>query len=224
MKKSAIIVAGGAGTRMGGSRPKQYLKLGGKAVILHSIERLIAFDPDMALIIVIAPGHREYWEEAIASINFTGHIMLTEGGSSRFNSVKNGLALVAGDGLVGIHDAARPLVSHGTLQRVYDSAKAKGSGIPVVPLVDTIRKEEEDGSSKHMDRSRLRAVQTPQAFRSRDIQEAYKQEYHAAFTDDASVYESLYGRVELVPGNLENIKITTKSDLQLAEVLIGQHG
>ena len=122
--------------------------------------------------------------------------------------------------LIGIHDAVRPLVSQKTLIATYEAAQREGSGIPVIEMEESVRRLDKEGSSTHMDRSSLKRVQTPQVFRSNRILEAYKQDYDPAFTDDASVYESLYGSVVLVEGNRENIKITTPTDMLLASLLI----
>ena len=123
--------------------------------------------------------------------------------------------------LVGIHDAVRPLVSRGTLERSYNAALREGSGIPVIEMNESIRMLDSKSGSVHMDRTRLRIVQTPQVFRSERIKQAYLQPYDPAFTDDASVYESVFGNVTLVEGNRENLKITTPLDLRLASLLMG---
>ena len=215
-----MIVAGGTGRRMGGPVPKQFMELNGKPVILHTLERFLEFDPDMAVVVVLAPGHRSYWEKAAAG-GFPD-IALATGGETRYDSVKNGIGMMeSGTGLIGIHDAVRPLVSVPTLERCYASAGRTGSGIPVVEVDETIRIMKDRDHSEHMDRSLLRRVQTPQVFKGEQIRNAYRLPFHPAFTDDASVYESMYGEVSLVEGNPENIKITTPVDLMLASLLMG---
>jgi len=220
MKKAVIIVAAGSGSRMGREIPKQYLELRDKPVLIHTLERFQAFDPEMKVVVVLAPDHRELWDRMAASYEITRGLILATGGTSRYESVKNGLIHVDQASLVGIHDAVRPLVSQDTLKRCYDSALRKGSGIPVIEMDESVRKLDKHGSSVHMDRSSLKRVQTPQAFRSERIKQAYQQPYSNAFTDDASVYETVYGAPTLVEGNRENIKITTPTDLQLAQLLI----
>ena len=219
-RRGVVIVAGGSGRRMGGPLPKQFMELNGKPVILHTLERFLEYDPGMAVVVVLAPGHRIHWEK-IAAEGFPG-IALAPGGETRYDSVKNGIRLMEpGIGLIGIHDAVRPLVSVPTLDRCYTSAERTGSGIPVIEVDETIRIMKDGGHSEHMDRSLLRRVQTPQVFMGEQIREAYRLPYHPAFTDDASVYESMYGEVSLVAGNPENIKITTPADLMLASLLMG---
>lgn len=220
MKKAVIIVAAGSGSRMGREIPKQYLKLRDKPVLIHTLERFQAFDPEMKIVVVLSPAHRELWDRMAASYEIARGLTLALGGTSRYESVKNGLIHVDQTSLVGIHDAVRPLVSQDTLSRCYDSALRKGSGIPVVEMEESVRKLDKHGSSVHMDRSSLKRVQTPQAFRSERIKQAYQQPYTNAFTDDASVYETVYGAPTLVEGNRENIKITTPVDLQLAQLLL----
>jgi 2-C-methyl-D-erythritol 4-phosphate cytidylyltransferase len=223
MKRAVIIVAAGSGSRMGTQLPKQYMQLQGKPVIMHTLERFRRFDPQMKIVVVLAPSHRELWEQLLANSEAHTGLILAEGGASRFESVKNGLSCFdegVGDLLLGIHDAVRPLVSQGTLLRSYEAAYREGSGIPVIEMEESVRRLDKQGGSFHMDRSMLKRVQTPQVFSLERILKAYKQAYDPVFTDDASVYESLYGSLTLVEGNRENIKITTPTDLQLASLLI----
>jgi len=220
MNRSVIIVAAGSGSRMGGALPKQYLKLREKPLIIHTLERFQIFDPDMKVVVVLAPAHRELWEDMALSYEITRGLTIAPGGASRYDSVKNGLSQVDQASLVGIHDAVRPLVSQDTLARCYDAALSKGSGIPVIEMDESVRKLNKEGGSAPMDRTRLRRVQTPQVFRSERIKKAYQQPYQNTFTDDASVYEMVYGAPTLVDGNRENIKITTPTDMLLAGLLI----
>ena len=220
MKKAVIIVAAGSGSRMGGEMPKQYLQLQGRPLIVHNLERFQRFDPDMKLVVVLAPTHKELWEQMASSYEIARGIILAMGGSTRYDSVKSGLKQIDKETLIGIHDAARPLVSQDTLIRCYDAALRTGSGIPVVEMDESVRMLDAKGGSVHMDRSSLKRVQTPQVFRSERIKQAYQQAYKSAFTDDASVYETVYGAPALVEGNRENIKLTTHADMQLAQLLI----
>lgn len=220
MKKAVIIVAAGSGSRMGGKLPKQYLQLQGRPLIIHTLERFQRFDPEMKLVVVLAPAHKELWEQVVASYEIAEGVTLAPGGPTRYDSVKSGLNLIDKETLTGIHDAVRPLVSQDTLIRCYDAALRKGSGIPVVEMDESVRMLDAEGGSVHMDRSSLKRVQTPQVFRSDRIKQAYQQAYKSTFTDDASVYETVYGAPTLVEGNRENIKLTTLADMQLAQVLI----
>jgi 2-C-methyl-D-erythritol 4-phosphate cytidylyltransferase len=220
MKKAIIIVAAGSGSRMGMKVPKQYLQLRGKPIIVHTLELFRLFDPEIKTIVVLAPGHLDHWKQVEASYESARGLITTSGGDRRYDSVKKGLDFVDQKELVGIHDAVRPLVSQATLDRCFNAAELEGSGIPVIEMDESVRMLENQAGSRHLDRSRLRRVQTPQVFRSERIKEAYRQAFHPDFTDDASVYETRYGPVTLVEGNRENIKITTPLDLQLAGLLM----
>ncbi len=220
MKRAVIIVAAGSGSRMGGEIPKQFLDLAGKPIIVHTLERFFLFDPEMKLVVVLAPNQRYLWEQATRSYQVAEGVMLADGGANRFDSVKSGLAYLEKGFITGIHDAVRPLVSQATLKRTYDVAFREGSAIPVLKMSESVRMIESPGRSTPMDRSLLRRVQTPQVFRSELIKQAYQQVYDPAFTDDGSVYESVFGQLTLVEGNGENIKITTPVDMQLASLLI----
>ena len=220
MKRAVIIVAAGLGSRMGGQIPKQFLDLAGKPLIVHTLERFLLFDPEMKVVVVLSSEGRNLWEQAAHSHKIAEGIILAEGGANRFDSVKNGLSHLEKGLITGIHDAVRPFVSQATLARTYDAAFQEGSGIPVLEMDETVRMIMPQGGSIHMDRPMLRRVQTPQVFRSEQIKQAYQQAYDPAFTDDASVYESVFGQLILVEGNRENIKITTPFDMQLASLLM----
>ncbi len=220
MKKAVIIVAAGSGSRMGGELPKQYLPLLGKPLIIHTLERFQRFDPEMKLVVVLAPAHRELWEQLADSYEIARGLTLAQGGANRYDSVKSGLTHVDQESLTGIHDAVRPLVSQDTLARCYEAALRKGSAIPVIDMDESVRMLDTKGGSVYVDRSSLKRVQTPQVFRSDRIIQAYQQPYLSTFTDDASVYETAFGAPALVEGNRENIKITTPTDMQLAQLLI----
>ena len=221
MKRSVVIVAGGSGTRMGSDLPKQYMQLAGKPVIAHTVECFLEFDPSIHMVVVISREHRDLWEQAGKGFK---EIVTVTGGESRYHSVRNGLARVPRGFVVGVHDAVRPLVSPDLLERCYRIADETGSAIPVLEVGETIRKVNESGGSDLVDRTSLRRVQTPQVFRSELLREAYDSTSHSEFTDDASVYESLHGKVSLVQGEDSNIKITRPVDLDLAGLLITLRG
>lgn len=218
MKRAVVIVAGGTGRRMGGEIPKQYLKLEGKPVIIHTLEQFKRFDPDMDVVLVLAQKHRKFWETMASAHSDMSPIKLATGGVSRFHSVRNGIQEIEDDVVVGIHDAVRPFVSMETLERCYSTAHKTGSAIPVIDMDESVRMIKGDQSSVHMDRSALKRVQTPQVFRAEMIREAYNHTEDHTFTDDASVFESHFGKVTLVEGNRQNIKITTPTDLLLASL------
>jgi len=218
--KALILVAGGSGQRMGTSLPKQYLELGGKAIIQHSLERFLAFDPNIRIILVLSPSHQSYWDKVAAGLDSSLSPIICKGGKERFDSVSRGLEEIPDGMLVGIHDAVRPLVSVETIRRCYAAAEETGSGIPVLAMDESVRQLDAGNNSRNLERATLRRVQTPQTFRSEEIKRAYQVIGERGFTDDASVYEAHYGKLNLVEGNQENIKITTATDLKLASLLI----
>ena len=220
MNKYALIVAGGKGLRMGGELPKQYLPLGdGIPVLMHTLKAFYTYDPQVELILVIPGDHESYWKELCDKYNFKIPHRIARGGETRFHSVKNGLELVSGLGLVGVHDGVRPFVSTEVIARCYAVAQSDKAAIPVIEVVETIRHLTDTGSET-MNRNDYRLVQTPQVFDVTLLKKAYTQEYDPFFTDDASVVESMGMDVTLVDGNRENIKITTPFDLKMASALI----
>ena len=218
-KKHIIIVAGGKGLRMGGDIPKQFLPVGGKPVLMHTIEAFYSFDPSIHIILVLPVSQQAYWKDLCDHYHFTLHHDIADGGDIRFHSVKNGLAWVDGEGLVGVHDGVRPFVSREVIARCYAEAETKKAVIPVIDVVETVRHLTETGSET-VPRSRYKLVQTPQVFDVHLLKDAYNQDYTDGFTDDASVVEAMGKEVHLVQGNRENIKLTTPFDLKIAEVLM----
>lgn len=219
MKKYAIIVAGGTGTRMQAEVPKQFMMLSGKPVILYSVEAFRAYDPLIQIILVMHPDYMDIWNTISFEFKITISVLLVKGGKTRFESVSNGLKLLNGKGLVAIHDAARPVIYPDFISELFSTAETYGSAIPAVPINDTIRVIEGD-ASRQFDRTFLRAIQTPQVFRTLEIQRAYKQPYQDSFTDDGSVMEAAGFNINLAEGLQENIKITHNQDIALAEVLL----
>lgn len=219
-KRYAIIVAGGSGKRFGSEMPKQFLPLDGKAVLMRTIEK---FDQAGATIVVVLPAeHQEMWLAMCKDSNFPVSHMVATGGKTRFESVKNGIAAIedlTDADLVAVHDGVRPLVSVELINRCYDTAQQNGSAIPVVNPNDSIRQVLDDGTSRQLLRSSLRAVQTPQTFRAELLRGAYDVEESPLFTDDASVVESAGHQVTLVEGEVTNIKITTPLDMTIAKAL-----
>lgn len=216
---AVVVVAGGSGRRMGGTVPKQYLELKGKAVLIHTLERFYAYDPQIKIVLVLASAHLSLWERIASSSQAARLTEVVTGGETRHDSVRNGLKMIPDSCIVGIHDAVRPLVSQDTIKRCYSAAMESGSGIPVLEMEESVRMVSESGSA-NLERAKLRRVQTPQVFRSEQIREAYDSCYMTSLTDDASVYESVFGQVTLVEGNPENIKITKAIDLELASLII----
>jgi 2-C-methyl-D-erythritol 4-phosphate cytidylyltransferase len=223
MKKAAILVAGGRGTRLGGPISKQYLALGGKPVLMHTLEVFHNADPQMDLILVIPSGDFEYWEKLRIEYGFELPHRLVAGGDSRFQSVRNGINALGPDtDLVAIHDGVRPFVDQEVIKESFLQAEKTGSGVAVISLKDSLRKLDDDGKSFAKERSFYRLVQTPQTFQVNKIKKAFLAEEIPQFTDDATVYEHQGWQVTLIPGNPENIKITTPEDLEYAEFLLSR--
>ena len=214
-----IIVAGGSGSRMNSAVPKQFIELQGKPILMHTIEKFKVAIPEINIVLVLSSNYSEQWKVLCDKHHFTIPYQITNGGETRFHSVKNGLALVPENCVVGVHDAARPLVSIQTILKAFETASEKGNASPAIPLTESIRIIEND-TNKAVDRSNYLIVQTPQCFRSNLLKKAFLQEYQATFTDDASVVEALGEKINLIEGNRENIKITTHQDLIIAEALM----
>lgn len=219
MKHYVIIVAGGIGKRMNSPLPKQFIEINGKPIIFHTIEKFLAFDLSTHFIISIHKDYISLWEELLITHNFSFNHQVVTGGEERFHSVKNALMLVPNGVVVGIHDAVRPYVSEQTIAACFEGAKKHDVAIPVINVTDTIRLVE-NNTSKTLERVNLRAVQTPQYFKSSLIKESYNQNYSSKFTDDASVVEANGQAVFLVAGNIENIKITSQMDLKINDHFI----
>ena len=218
-------MAGGKGSRMGGSVSKQYLPIGGKPVLMHTLQRFHDTDPAIFLILVLPEPDFSIWEELCDHHQFSIPHQVVAGGTSRFQSVKNGLhALPFLDGLVAIHDGVRPFVSKEVILASFTEAEQSGSAIAAVHLKDSLRKVDADGASTFQERQYFRLVQTPQTFQIRKIKKAFQVEELPHFTDDATVYENQGWVVSLIPGNPENIKITTPEDLDYADFLLSRGG
>jgi 2-C-methyl-D-erythritol 4-phosphate cytidylyltransferase len=219
MKKFALIVAGGTGTRMNASVSKQFLMLGGKPVLMHTIEKFINYGSAIEIILVLPSDQFDYWKELCSHYNFKIPHRLVAGGSVRFDSVKSGLSEISEEGLVAIHDGVRPLVSVETIDRCFKMAEEKGNALPVMPVIESVRMVE--GSNNFpVDREKYVAVQTPQVFRVSEIKQVYDLGFDPSFTDDTMVLERLGIKINLVEGNRENIKITYKTDLIIAKALL----
>ncbi len=213
---AVIVVAGGSGARMGAGTPKQFIELCGKPILAHTVGRLRGMLPEAAIIVALPAAHMALWDDICMRLDLRGTHTVCAGGATRFESVKNALGTVSGCGLIAVHDGVRPLFTETMVRGVLETAMAHGSAVPVVEIVDSLRRVAPDGSSQAVDRSLLRAVQTPQAFSSEIITEAYGKALGEAFTDDASVVESAGYGVTLCAGERRNIKITTPEDMAVA--------
>jgi 2-C-methyl-D-erythritol 4-phosphate cytidylyltransferase len=223
MERSTIIVAGGTGKRMGATVPKQFLLLKGEPLLFHTLRAFHRFDPAMQLVLVLPQDHHATWDDLCAEHDFEVPHELVAGGAERFHSTQAGLAAVRHDGLVAVHDGVRPLLSSALIARCFAAAEEHGAAIPVVPISSSVRELTNEGSQP-LDRSRLRAVQTPQCFRVPLLRRAFELPYDPAFTDEATLVERLGVDVHLVEGEDLNIKVTTPFDLQVAEGVLGAKG
>jgi 2-C-methyl-D-erythritol 4-phosphate cytidylyltransferase len=218
MKKTAIIVAGGSGARMGAALPKQFLPVGGKPIFLHSIDAFLHAYADIRIVLVMSREFCSMAKSVMEEHHYPDSIEIIEGGMTRFHSVKNGLGRVDSDSLVFIHDAVRCLLSADLVMRCGDAAIQMGSAIPVIPVRDSIRRMDTDTNlSVVVPREGLFIVQTPQVFLGSTILPAFDVEYDSGFTDEASVLEASGYDVHLVEGEERNIKITFPEDLAFAE-------
>ncbi|MBQ4414312.1 MAG: 2-C-methyl-D-erythritol 4-phosphate cytidylyltransferase, partial [Prevotella sp.] len=199
----------------------QFLPIGGKPVLMRTLERFREYSKDIQIILVLPEAQQAYWHQLCQEYHFDVEYTLANGGQTRFHSVQNGLAKVPDDaiGVVGVHDGVRPFPSIEVIRNCYTTAREKKAVIPVIPVVETVRHLEGE-QSKTVPRDAYRLVQTPQTFDIQLLKAANRQPYNDGFTDDASVVEAFGYNITLVEGNRENIKITTPYDLKIAEVLI----
>ncbi len=218
MKYYAIIVAGGKGLRMGGDVPKQFQLVGGRPVLMHTLQQFRNAMADLQIILVLPREQQDYWCELCRQYEFGVEHRVADGGQTRFHSVKNGLALIPDgeEGIVGVHDGVRPFASADLIRRCYAAAVEAEAVVPAVPVVESLRHEERGA----IDRKGYRLVQTPQTFSIPLLKAAYRQAYLETFTDDASVVEAYGHRVAMIDGIRENIKLTTPFDMVVAEALL----
>ena len=235
-----IIVAGGKGLRMGSDIPKQFLPIGGKPVLMRTLERFREYSSTLQIVLVLPKAQQDYWKQLCKEYDFQVEYLMADGGETRFHSVQHGLALIPDDteGVVGVHDGVRPFPSIEVIRNCYETARTAKAVIPVIPVVETVRKITQKDRAPHSDlqvgepsllcnsasvtvpRGEYRLVQTPQCFDIQLLKAANRQSYNEGFTDDASVVESFGHAITLVEGNRENIKITTPFDLKIAESLV----
>ncbi len=218
---SVIIVAGGSGKRMESDVPKQFLLLDSKPILFYSLEAFYSFDPNIHIVLALPESSIGFWQSLCKEYDFRIKHEIVKGGKTRFDSVKNGLTKVK-EGLVAIHDGARPLISKENILTLFKDAEAQGNAIPTIPINESVRIFVDD-ENEIMDRSALCIIQTPQIFSSEDLKKAYQQKYKEEFTDDASVIETLGIKIHLSKGDPKNIKITQAVDLKIAKALLSSH-
>lgn len=242
-----IIVAAGSGSRFGGDVPKQYCDLDGVPVLVHTVRQLQSACREMrdaslklqeggreltegsrelqvGISVVVSEAYRDYWEE-LARRYEIADFRTVIGGATRWESVKNALdsigADVPEDAVVLIHDGARPLVDGAMVERVVRTAQTADGAIPAIAVTDSLRMVSADGrDSRPVDRKDFRAVQTPQGFVMGKLRMAYRRPYREYFTDDASVMaDAGFSDIRIVEGNPDNIKITNRRDIAIAEAI-----
>ncbi|MCH8318341.1 MAG: 2-C-methyl-D-erythritol 4-phosphate cytidylyltransferase [Bacteroidetes bacterium] len=234
-KRYAIIVAGGTGKRMNHDLPKQFIKIGVLPVVMHTLLRFYHFDSQIKIILVLPEDYQEKWEKLCIKYDFKVPLVITEGGDTRFQSVKSGLKCIPdGDGIVAIHDGVRPFINKKILKEAYDFAKKWGNAVTSVKLKESVRVINNDrdlpasrafvqgkhASNEAVDRNNFRLIQTPQCFSIPLIKRAYEQQEANDITDDAGLVEKLGVKIHLIEGSYENIKITTPVDLLYAEAIL----
>ena len=225
-KRYLVVTAGGSGTRMGSALPKQFLQLGGRAVLQRTIEQFLEACPDIKVITVLPEAHVAWWRRYCRERGFNCPQRLVNGGFTRFHSVKNALAYVPDGAVVAVHDAVRPLLSPALIRAMFERMDTVRALIPVVPSVDTLAVLDKDpdgtlrDSGEEVDRTRIFGAQTPQMFWSEDLKAAYNQGFDLSFTDDASVARRYGIPLSYIAGERNNIKLTTPEDLSLAEAIL----
>jgi 2-C-methyl-D-erythritol 4-phosphate cytidylyltransferase len=218
-KEYALVVAGGKGTRINSKTPKQFLELDGLPVLMHSLLAFYRYSDKITVILVLPEDDLQTWHSLCSQHKFTGPLILQRGGETRFQSVKNGLQKIEDDGLVAIHDGVRPLVSEDIIATSFRLAAFHQSAIAAMPLKESIRIVDHN-TTRAVDRSKYRLIQTPQTFRVSLIKKAYEMQEDLSLTDDASVAESSGHVISLFEGSYENIKITTTEDLAIADAIL----
>ena len=235
MKKWAIIVAGGSGQRMGSPIPKQFLLLNDRPLLYYTIDAFYAAYSDMQVVLVLPADHLTLGQSLIDSAFADKNILLSTGGATRFDSVKNGLALTPTDAVIFVHDGVRCLVSPQLVRRCYEGALQSGAVVPAITASDSIRlraassavtapEEAPVDRTTVLNRDRVLLVQTPQTFLGEWLHQAFTLPYCEAFTDEATVLEQAGRRVTIVAGEETNIKITRPIDLLIAERYLQERG
>jgi 2-C-methyl-D-erythritol 4-phosphate cytidylyltransferase len=220
-KKYAIIVAGGKGERMQSEQPKQFINIGGKPLLMHTLMAFSRFDINLEIILVLPDGQIKNWGQICKKYHFNVRHQVIAGGPERFHSVKSGLKLVEKESLVAVHDGVRPLLSLDLIKRTFEAAEKHGAAIPCIEMKESMR-EINGASSVPIDRHKIRLVQTPQCFKSDILLDAYNISYQPKFTDDASVVEYAGTKISIVEGDPLNIKVTLPMDLIIADALISK--
>ena len=219
MKKIALIVAAGSGSRMNSDIPKQFLLLKNKPVLYYSIKAFLDTYDDLEIILILPEEHIAKGQEIIDGYFDSSKIKITAGGRTRFHSVQKGLSLIDQEAIIFVHDGVRCFVTKDLIKRCYEAALEFGTAVPVIDSSDSVRLISKNGN-KIVDRNKVKFVQTPQTFHSKILLPAFAIDYKDQFTDEASVVEAFGLKINLVEGEKNNIKITTPHDLELAKILL----
>ncbi len=220
MKKYVIIVAGGNGSRMKSEVPKQFMLLKGKPVLYYAVSVFLQTYSDCNIILVLPEEHVAAGQEIIDAFFGYDRIKIVIGGRTRFHSVQNGLQLIDDeDSVIFVHDAVRPFITSDLITRCYESVVETGSAIPVTDCKDSVRIITDDGNEA-IERRTVKLVQTPQVFHGRILLSAYRIDFKEKYTDEATVAEAFGLKLSLIPGDDHNIKITTPTDMLVAESIL----
>ena len=223
MKKYAVIVAGGTGSRYGSKTPKQFLELNGFPMLWWSLYAFWLQDPETGIILVLPEEYLNEWKEIEKNIKPEYKVphQVISGGKTRTESVKRGLSLIPDDeeSLVAVHDAARPLLTLEIIEEGWSTAESYGASIPVVPVTDSLRFLNDNGSEA-VDRDRYVSVQTPQVFKTSYLKDAYEKNNGDTFSDDASAVEKSGRPISLFQGSPTNIKVTNPGDIEWASKMM----
>ncbi len=222
MTKTVIIVAAGKGIRMKSDIPKQFMLLNDYPILMHTIEKFIAYNNQINIIVVLDKKYFDTWNKHCKNYNFSTAHSIVAGGKTRYHSVKNALDIAPDHGLIAIHDGVRPLINTATIKKCFDTAEKKGNAIPVNQIHNSVRIAV-NNEYKYTNRDQLKLVQTPQIFNATLIKKAYDQSYNTSITDDGRLVEMMGHKIYMVEGNPENIKITTRMDLIIATNIIKEN-
>ena len=218
MNKAVIIVAGGSGSRMGGSIPKQFHLLNDIPILMHTMRRFFDYDDSLPIHLILPETEISSWQSLVDKYSFEIKHEVASGGITRQHSVLNGLERLSREAVVAIHDGVRPLCSPLLIRRCFDTAEKFSNAIPAIKVTDSIRFTDEENSIA-LDREKVRLIQTPQCFDSVKLKRAYSKISESIFTDDAAVFEKDNHKIHLIDGETSNIKITLPADLELASYL-----
>ena len=221
IKYYAIIVGGGSGSRMKSDIPKQFLPLKGRPVLMHTIDAFHSSSLDPEIIVVLNVDYHKYWENLCKEHNYSIPHQLVRGGLQRFHSVQNGLKKIKGNAIVAIHDAVRPLINPKFIDLAFQQAEVIGTAIAAVGSRDSVRQRNQTGTVS-LNREDIYLIQTPQVFKSNILRKAYKQDYRNEFTDDATVVDRSGVEINLIEGDIRNIKITFPEDILIAEIYLNE--